>query len=50
MWVIVEPREDGATIKITEPITPIFYRHHPNTEILDRAGIRGTRKGLELYK
>ena len=49
-WGIVEPGGNGATVKLTIPITPLFYRHHPNTEILDKAGIRATSKGTEPYK
>ena len=49
-WGIVEPSGSGANIKLTIPITPLFHPHHPNSEILDKAGIRATLKGTEPYK
>ena len=49
-WGLVDTRGSGVTIRLTEPVTPIFYRNHPNTEIFEKAGIHASFKRKEPYK
>ena len=49
-WGIVEPNGSGSRIRMTEPIFRLFHRHHLNSEIFEKAGIRVTRMGPKPVK
>jgi hypothetical protein len=47
LWGIVEPMNNGSRILMTRAPSLLFTRFHPNTEILDKAGIKAVLKGYE---
>lgn len=50
-WGIVERTKSGARMLFTRPPPLIFAaKRHPNTEILEKIGIRATYKGLRKPK